>query len=160
MINESYFSPDIRDFLYLLYQHEVHYLIVGGEAVIYHGYARLTGDIDIFYDREEQNADRLFNALVEFWQHDIPGIADKNELRQPGVVFQFGVPPNRIDLMNEIENVAFHAAWENRKTESLTVTGTQIKVFYIGLEALIENKRALGRYRDKEDLNYLNSVRK
>ncbi len=35
------------------------------------------------------------------------------------MVFQFGVPPNRIDLINKIEKVNFDAAWKNRKNVSL-----------------------------------------
>ncbi len=44
----TYFSKDIREFLRLLFEFRVRYVIVGGEEVIYHGYARLTGDVDIF----------------------------------------------------------------------------------------------------------------
>lgn len=44
----SHFSKDVREFLMLLAKYQVKYLIVGGEAVIYYGYARLTGDIDFF----------------------------------------------------------------------------------------------------------------
>jgi len=44
------FSPDILEFIRLLHAHQVRYVVVGGEAVIYHGHARLTGDIDFFYD--------------------------------------------------------------------------------------------------------------
>ena len=45
IINSSHFSPDIQEFIKLLYKHNVHYVIAGGEAVIYYGYARLTGDV-------------------------------------------------------------------------------------------------------------------
>lgn len=44
----TYFSEDTRAFLQLLYKHKVKYMIVGGEAVIYYGYPRLTGDVDFF----------------------------------------------------------------------------------------------------------------
>ena len=54
-MKELYFSKDILDFLNLLYKHQVKYLIVGGEAVIFYGHARLTGDIDIYYDRSTEN---------------------------------------------------------------------------------------------------------
>lgn len=47
-IAESYFSPDISEFLELLHKHQVRYLIVGGEAVIFYGHARYTGDVDIY----------------------------------------------------------------------------------------------------------------
>jgi len=49
------FSKNIKEFLFLLHNHKVKYLIVGGEAVIYYGHARLTGDIDIFYDSSKRN---------------------------------------------------------------------------------------------------------
>jgi len=62
-MNPSYFSPDILEFLRLLSIHKVRYLIVGGEAVIYYGHARLTGDIDIFYDRTKENTKALFEDL-------------------------------------------------------------------------------------------------
>ena len=45
-MKSSYFSKDVREFLCLLYKYNVKYVIVGGEAVIFHGHARLTGDID------------------------------------------------------------------------------------------------------------------
>ena len=65
-LDSNLFSPDILDFLRLLQNYNVNYLIVGGLAVIYHGYARLTGDIDIFYQLEEPNIKNLFLALEEF----------------------------------------------------------------------------------------------
>ena len=49
-VEAAHFSPDIQAFIKLLYKQGVHYLIVGGEAVIYYGYVRLTGDVDFFYD--------------------------------------------------------------------------------------------------------------
>ncbi len=44
------FSDDVQEFLRILAVHKVKYLIVGGEAVIYHGYARLTGDVDFVFE--------------------------------------------------------------------------------------------------------------
>lgn len=63
----SYFSADTREFLYLLQKHEVKYLIVGGEAVIYYGYPRLTGYVDFFYSKDEKNTKALYQALLSFW---------------------------------------------------------------------------------------------
>lgn len=154
MTAESYFLQDIKDFLYLLYKHKVQYLIIGGEAVIYYGHARLTGDIDIFYERETENINNLFNALKEFWNNDILGISGKEELMQRGMVFQFGIPPNRIDLFNIIESVTFKKAWENKKTETIP-DKKKIEIYYIGLNELIKNKKAIDRYKNKEDLKFL-----
>jgi hypothetical protein len=69
----SYFSKDVQEFLKLLASRQVKYLIVGGEAVIYHGYARLTGDVDFFFEPSKQNARKLYKALKEFWAGEIPG---------------------------------------------------------------------------------------
>ena len=45
-IEPSHFSPDTLEFIRLLAAHEIQYVVVGGEAVIYHGYPRFTGDIE------------------------------------------------------------------------------------------------------------------
>jgi len=94
------FSPDVSDFLYLLFKNKVQYLIVGGEAVIYYGYARLTGDIDIYYDQSKVNTQKLFSCLNEFWENDIPGIKSPEELERDGIVIQYDIPHSRIDLNN------------------------------------------------------------
>lgn len=62
----EHLSPDLRLILRLLHQHRVRYLLVGGEAVIHYGYARLTAAVDLFYDRALPNARRLYGALSEF----------------------------------------------------------------------------------------------
>lgn len=148
-LDPSSFSPDTRDFLVLLARHQVRYLIVGGEAVIYYGYARLTGDIDFFCDRTSENVARLYSALHEFWEGTIPGVQSAHELFQQGLILQFGVPPNRID------GVEFREAWPRRKTLRLGVEPEGPLVHYIGIDDLIRNKRAAGRAKDLDDLRYL-----
>jgi predicted nucleotidyltransferase len=53
-MSKIFFSSDIVEFLFLLHKHKVKYVIVGGEAVIYYGHARLTGDIDIFMTEKKK----------------------------------------------------------------------------------------------------------
>ena len=151
----SYFSKDVQVFLKLLADHDVKYLIVGGEAVIYYGHARLTGDVDFFYRSTKKNAAKLYRALDEFWGGDIPGISALEELMEPGLILQFGVPPNRIDLINRISGISFQEAWKGRKTTSIEIRGKQIPTYLIGLKELIKNKEAIGRPKDLEDLKYL-----
>ena len=159
MFTKEYFSPDIFDFLNVLNKHKVKFVIVGGEAVIYYGYARLTGDIDLFYDNSNENIENLWKALIEFWDNDIPIIKSKDEFKKRGTIIQFGLPPNRIDLINSIEGVEFSEVWENCKIEQLDLENKQyIDIYIIGLKQLIKNKRASGRYKDLEDLEYLTSI--
>lgn len=157
-MSKIFFSSDIIEFLFLLSKYKLKYLIVGGEAVIYYGYARLTGDIDIFYDREKENCTKLFKALNEFWDDDIPGITSKKELQKKGEIFQFGVPPNRIDLINEIENVHFDEAYENKIEDKITHKQRDFDIHYIGLKDLIKNKKVINRFKDKEDLKFLQEL--
>jgi len=159
-MTDHYFSQDITEFLFLLDRHKVKYLIVGGEAVIYYGHARLTGDIDLFYLKEEENVENLFAVLLEFWNGNIPGVKNADELFVEGMIFQFGVPPNRIDLMNKIENVSFVSAWDSKKDVSIEHNNTRFKIHYIGLNTLIKNKEAVNRNRDKDDLKFLKSIKR
>ena len=151
----SYFSPDILDFIKALHRHEVRYLIVGGEAVIYYGHARYTGDVDFFYEGSEANAKAMFAALTDFWGGHVPDMTDYAELTEPGLILQFGSPPNRIDLLNQIDGVLFEDAWPTRAKVKLDAETEEISLPYLGLEKLIQNKEASGRGKDLEDLKYL-----
>lgn len=89
-MSSQYFSRDTLELLTLLGKHDVKYVIVGGEAVIFYGYSRVTGDIDIFYEYSEENTQKLYCALLEFWGGDIPGIDSAEEFMEQGAIIQFG----------------------------------------------------------------------
>lgn len=154
------FSKDVQELLTLFSKYDVHYLIVGGEAVIYYGNPRLTGDVDFFYRNDFKNVEKLFGSLLEFWDGTIPGLENKEELMENGVIVQFGVPPNRIDLINNIEAVNFDDAWKNKLTVTVAIYKESIQIFYIGLDDLIKNKQSIGRNKDKEDLKFLKAIKK
>lgn len=154
-IEASHFSPDTLEFIRLLGTHEVEYVMVGGEAVIYFGHARFTGDVDFFYSNREDNVKKLFGTLKEFWSGSIPGVASPDELAEPGVVVQFGRPPNRIDLMNRIDGVEFEESWNAKLVLCIANSNPTISLFILSLDNLIRNKRAAGRPKDLEDLKFL-----
>ncbi len=159
-MNSHHFSPDVLELLSLLNRFQVRYLIVGGEAVIYHGYARLTGDVDIFYEISHENASRLFESLKEFWGGNVPEIKAASEFMQAGLVLQYGRPPNRIDFINKINGITFQEAWDSHIEESIEVSGQRVPIYFIGLDALIRNKEATGRDKDRDDLRFLTSKKK
>lgn len=128
--------------------------------MIYYGYARLTGGIDIYYELSNKNVDKLFNALNEFWDENIPGIDRKELLYNQNMVFQFGVTPNRIDLLNKTEGLTFAKAWKNRKVELYKDGRKKYEVNYIGLNDLIKNKKSVGRFKDYDDLKFLSARKK
>jgi len=146
------------DLLRILHHRAVRYMIVGGEAVIHYGYARLTGDIDLFYESSSENAERLFEALREFWGGPVPEVDKGKELREPGVILQFGVPPNRIDLLNRIDGVEFGECWNGRITVPFSGEETDFQVHYIGIDQLIKNKESSGREKDMDDMRFLREI--
>ena len=152
----DYFSADVQALIDLLSRHRVRYLLVGGEAVIYHGYPRLTGDVDFWYEQTAENAPRLFDALREFWGGSVPGVGAASELMEPMVVVQFGRPPHRIDLLSMIDGVRFDEAWTHRVEEHLEIAGDRhVPLSVIGLPELLRNKRAAGRHKDLDDVEHL-----
>lgn len=155
----EHLSEDLQALLALLARHRVRYLVVGGEAVIHHGYARLTGDIDLFYDQNPTNARRLFAALQEFWGGPVPAIDSDEDLLAPGVVIQFGRPPNRLDLISDLGSVEFTSAWRRRVDETLrTAAGARVPVRFIGLADLLQSKRDAGRHKDLDDVEHLEAI--
>ncbi|HPI21196.1 MAG TPA: hypothetical protein PKY56_12585 [Candidatus Kapabacteria bacterium] len=152
------FSEDITELLFLLNEFNVKYLIVGGEAVIFYGVIRLTGDIDIFYEISKKNVHNLFNALNKFWNYSIPGIKDTSVFFNEGTIVQFGFPPNRIDLINKIDGIDFEKCWSHRKVVQYQFNNNKIDLFYISLEDLIKNKEASGRIKDLLDVENLEKL--
>jgi hypothetical protein len=157
-VTGEHLSPDIQIFVRLLHKHAVRYLLVGGEAVIHHGYPRLTGDIDFFYERTPVNAHRLFSALREFWEGDVPAVGAAEELLEPDVVIQFGRPPNRIDLISTLGTVSFRDAWRRRVHHTLRAGRHRVPLPIIGLEDLLQSKRDAGRHKDLEDIEELTAL--
>lgn len=158
-VDPDTFSSDILEFLRILERRQVRFMVVGGEAVIFYGHVRLTGDVDVFFERSPENVDRLHSALLEFWKSEIPGLEGPSKLRDRGIVFQFGLPPNRIDLLNDIDGIDFSKAWPRRTQARLKHGTTWVSYAYIGLADLITNKRESGRAKDLDDLPYLIEAR-
>ena len=128
--------------------------------MIFHGHARFTGDVDLLFATGGDNSERLFLALDAFWDADIPGIETAEELLEKGLILQFGIPPNRIDLINRIDGVSFEEAWRERVEAILVTSEGEVPVPYMSIDQLILNKRAAGRPKDLDDLAYLEEARK
>ena len=158
-IDASLFSRDTIDLFRLLETNQVEYMIIGGMAVIFHGHARLTGDVDLFFSNSEENVQKLYKVLFDFWNGNIPDLIQPAELKQKGLVLQYGVPPNRIDLMNTIDDISFSEAWQTREKVLMNLKGESISLNFISLELLIRNKKKVNRPRDLDDLEFLTAVR-
>lgn len=146
------FSTDVQDFLRILDRHGARAMLVGGQAVAWHGYPRFTKDIDLFYSRVPEDAGRLYRALVEFWDGPVPHVSGASALAEEGVFIQLGVPPNRIDLISVMGSVSFEDAWQRRISEVLEGDGWTAKLAIISKDDLIQAKRDAGRLQDLADI--------
>ena len=60
------FNKDFTDFLRAFSQNKVEHLLVGGYAVILHGYTRSTADMDVWVNKTEKNYQRIAKAFFDF----------------------------------------------------------------------------------------------
>ena len=138
-------QEDLREFVALLLSLGVDFVVVGGHAVAFHGYPRLTDDLDLLVRPSPENGERVFDAIRQFGFGDI-GISPEDFLA-PDRVIQLGRPPNRIDLLTNIYGVTIEEIWRSRVPASLD----GLAVMMIGREALVLNKRATARPQDLVD---------
>jgi predicted nucleotidyltransferase len=147
-------SSDFLDFIACLNERHVEFVLVGGYALGVHGVIRATGDIDFLYRRTAKNVRHLCAAMNDFGAP--PAVIDQPSLMTLGIVTQFGRPPYRIDLLNEIDGVTFLEVWNGATSAALDGQ----KIWVIGLSELKKNKNATGRKKDEEDVRRLTSQQK
>jgi hypothetical protein len=142
-------ARDFRDLLRAFVAHDVRFLVVGAYALAVLGRPRATGDLDVWVDPTPENAERTLAALRDFGAplHDLRA----TDLATPGVVFQIGLPPLRIDVLTAIDGVRFSRAWPRRVRANFD----GIRVPVIGRRDFLTNKRATGRLKDRADAERL-----
>jgi hypothetical protein len=113
---------------------------------------RGTQDLDVWIEPTPANAERVWKALIAFGA-PVDGIGiTRDDLRRPETVIQLGLPPNRIDLLTSLTGLrAFGEAWTGRVEQRFQ--GRNLP--FLGRDALIRNKRAVGRRKDLADLEAL-----
>lgn len=142
-------NSDFKDLLSTFNAHGVEFLVVGAFALAAHGRIRATGDIDVWVRPSAENAPRVLKALADFGAplHDLTA----TDLSRPGLVFQIGVAPLRIDILTGIDGVEFSEAWSSRVETKLADQAIGV----LSVEHMIRNKRAAGRAQDLADLEWL-----
>ncbi len=142
-------NRDFRDLLAAFNDHGVEFLVVGAHALAAHGHVRATNDLDVWVRPDLENAQRVIKALKAFGAplHDLT----ETDLSSPGLVFQIGVPPLRIDVLTSIDGIEFAEAWPTRMITQFASESVPV----ISKEHLIKNKRATGRTQDLADVEKL-----
>jgi len=144
-------SNDWREFLESLNSRGIDYVVVGAHSLAFHGRPRYTGDLDILVRATRENAAKLVDLLNQF------GFADagfkESDFTEPDQLIQLGRAPNRIDLLTSITGVTTDQALASKVSADLD----GIPVYILAKDALIRNKRAVGRPQDIADLKVLES---
>lgn len=151
-------SPSFRRILELLEQHGVAYVVVGGVAAVLQGAPVTTFDIDALVKVDAANADRLLEALraleARYREHDGDIRPTREDVLAGGHLLLM-TNSGPLDVLGFIgqgkryEDVA-------GAVETIDVGGLPVRV--LRLEALIEEKRALGRDKDQAALRLLEMV--
>lgn len=76
------------------------------------GRPRATGDLDVWVEPSPGNAARVMEALAA---SGAPiGDVSEADFAAPGIVYQVGVPPGRIDILTALTGISFGEAWPPR----------------------------------------------
>ena len=149
------FNDDFQDFISALENAAVEYLLIGGYAVILHGYSRTTGDMDVFVNQTLENHRRLVNAFRQFGMPLFDMTIDRFLDSGYFDVFTFGVEPRQIDIITSVKGLNFEQAYLNRIRQSID----GITFNLVAYDDLIAAKRAAARHRDLDDLENLSPGR-
>lgn len=145
------FQEDFRDFLKSLSDHKVKYILVGGMAVILHGHARVTGDMDIWVECKLENYERLVKAFHQFGMPIFDMTAERFLNNKEQDVFSFGRNPVGIDIMTAVKGLDFDDTYQL----STIYEDDGLPIRMIHINHLIQAKRAAGRLKDLDDINQL-----
>ena len=142
-------NQDFRDLLAEFNVRQVEFLLVGAHALAAHGHVRATQDLDVWVNPAAENAKHVLEALRAFGAplHDLT----ERDLATPGLIFQIGVEPIRIDVLTAIDGVQFDQAWAERMVSQY---GDQ-PVGVLSREHLIKNKLTVARTQDLADVEAL-----
>lgn len=145
-------NPDFLDIIRALLDAEARFIIVGAYAVNIYLDPRATGDLDIWVEPDPTNAAKVMRALKEFGA-PLTEVSE-SDFASPGITFQIGIPPRRIDLLTQISGIEFAEAWEDHAE----LPFGPVTVPFLSKAALIRNKRAAGRPKDLLDLDALEKL--
>jgi hypothetical protein len=148
------FNQDFRDFILILNKHKVEYILVGGYAVILHGYRRTTGDLDIWVNKTKENYLRLIKVYREFGLHEDDMTEDNFLYNNKFDVFSYGIPPVCIEILTELKGCDFDEAY----ALSLNYNDEDLLIRFLHLNTLKASKKAAGRYKDLDDLEKLSML--
>ena len=144
------FNEHFRDFNQALNDNDLEYVLVGGMAVILHGYVRGTGDMDVWVNKTEENYKSLVKAFTQFGM-PVFDMTEKAFLGNEFDVWGIGVQPVKIEVMTSVKGLSFDDTYKM----SQIYNEDGLKIRFIHINHLIGAKKASGRFRDLDDIDHL-----
>jgi hypothetical protein len=147
--------------LRVLLDHEVRFILIGGQAGRARGSSSLTRDVDVCYDRAPDNVERLAAALTAMHarlrgiDEDVPFILDTRTLRN-GDSFTFETDYGALDVLATPSGTAGYADLV-AGADPMDLGGLSVDV--VALDDLIRMKRAAGRPKDRIEVEVLIALR-
>jgi predicted nucleotidyltransferase len=148
--------PQHRIFLEVLLKNNVDFILIGGYAVNYYGYNRVTGDMDIWIKPDNNNKELLLDALnaLDFDEEGIAIIRSWDFTKPQKFHIGNEKQPDKTEFMTHISGVKYGEAASN-KTIAM-IDGLKLPIIHYN--NLIQNKAATGRIKDKADIEYLEKI--
>ena len=143
---------DYRELIRGLAASGVKFIIVGGAAATAHGSSRFTDDLDLVYERKPENVRLLVETLKPhqpYLRGAPAGLPFKweDETIWRGLNFTLTTTLGSIDLLGEI---TLGGSYDELLPHSIRLKVFGYECLCLGLERLIEVKRAAGRPKDLE----------
>lgn len=150
------FYREHRNLLEALLKNNVDFILIGGYAVNYYGYNRVTGDMDIWIKPDNNNKELLLQALgsLGFDEEGIETIRTWDFTQAQKFRIGNDNSPDATEFMTHISGVNFSDA-AIHKIET-TIDGLPLP--FIHINNLIINKKATGRTKDLADVEYLEKI--
>jgi predicted nucleotidyltransferase len=145
-------EDEYLNFIRLLNENHVEYVVLGGYAVIVHGYIRTTGDVDILINTTEQNADKMLTVMLKFG-YDVYDFELSDFMQEPGCI-SLDRYNGTIEILTSTLGVTFEECFANK----VVVETSGILIYFISLTDLIKNKQAVGRPKDLDDIKNLTNL--
>jgi predicted nucleotidyltransferase len=146
-------NRNFREFIRLLEDAGVRFLVVGGYAVCVHGFPRYTGDLDIYVAISRENAEKLLKVFADFGFTDLD--VTREDFLAEDFVIEIGREPLKIQVLTGIDGVTFDECYRGRTM----VKEDGLDIPFIGREELLKNKAASPRAKDKIDLEELRRIK-
>ena len=154
-------QTDFRGLLRTLVQSDVKFIVVGGVAAYAHGSPRLTVDLDVVYERSNENIERLVRALAPldpYLRGAPPGLPfhwDPQTITR-GLNFTLITSLGSLDLLGEITG---GGSFDDLMPHCVVVKLHGFDCLCLDLDWLIKVKRAAGRPKDFEAIAELEAIK-